>query len=230
MVLGSLLTLFEGDRTMRWTTVVALVALMGAAAWGDEKRERAFKFNKDDVGKVPSGWKAEKTGKGEGSEWKVVEDDTAPSKSGLALAQIAKSPGGVFNICVAEDTNYKDVELSVSFKAVAGDTDQGGGFVWRYKDNNNYYICRMNPLEDNYRVYKVVAGKRTQLGGKEGVKVKAGEWHKLKVDVKGNKMEGYLDGGKMWEITDNTYPDAGKVGLWSKADAQSHFDEFKAAG
>jgi hypothetical protein len=72
-----------------------------------------------------------------------VADETAPSRSGYVLAQTAKSPGGVFNICVAEDTRYKDVELSVSFKAVAGDSDQGGGFVWRYQDANNYYICRM---------------------------------------------------------------------------------------
>jgi len=176
------------------------------------------------------GWKAEKTGKGEGSVWKVVADKPAPSKSGYVLARTAKSPGGVFNICVAEDTTYQDVELFVSFKAIAGDSDQGGGFVWRYKDNNNYYSCRMNLLEDNYRVYKVVAGKRTELGRKEGLKVKVGEWHKLKVGVTGNKMKGYLDGEKMWEITDDTYKDAGKVGLWSKADAQSHFDEFKAEG
>jgi hypothetical protein len=212
---------------MRWT-IVALVALAGVAVWADEGKQRTFKFSKDDAGKVPTGWKAEKTGKGEASMWKVTEDETAPSKSGYVLAQKAESPRGVFNICIAEDTKYKDVELSVSFKAIAGKLDQGGGFVWRYKDNNNYYICRMNPLEDNYRVYKVVAGKRTQIGGKEGVKVKAGEWHNLKVGVKGKKMEGYLDGEKMWEITDETYKDAGKVGLWSKADAQTHFDEFKA--
>jgi hypothetical protein len=215
---------------MRWTTVVVLVTAAGAAAWADEGKVRAFKFGKDDLGKIPAGWKAEQTGKGEGSVWKVVEDDTAPSKSGYVLAQTARSPGGVFNICAAQDTNYKDVTLSVSFKAVAGESDQGGGFVWRYQDNNNYYICRMNPLEDNYRVYKVVASKRTQLGGKEGVKVKTGEWHKLKVEVKGDKMEGYLDGEKLWEITDETYKGAGKVGLWSKADAQTHFDEFKAEG
>ena len=122
---------------MRWTTVVALVALASAAAWAAEGKERAFKFSKDDVGKVPTGWKAEKTGKGEGSVWKVVADETAPSKSGYVLAQTAKSPGGVFNICVAEDTKYKDVDLSVSFKAVAGERDQGGGFGWRYRDNNN---------------------------------------------------------------------------------------------
>jgi hypothetical protein len=187
-------------------------------------------FGKGDVGKLPAGWKAEKTGKGEGSVWKVVADDRAPSKGGYVLAQTAESPNGVFNICVAENSKYKDVELAVSFKAIAGKHDQGGGFVWRYQDANNYYICRMNPLEDNYRVYKVVAGKRTQLGGKEEVKVKAGEWHKLKVEVKGDKMEGYLDGEKMWEITDDTYQKAGKVGLWSKSDAQTYFDDLRVRG
>jgi hypothetical protein len=212
---------------MRWTIAAALIVLAGVTVWAGEGKQRTFRFNKDDVGKVPSGWKAERTGKGEGSIWKVVADETAPSKSGYVLAQTAESPRAVFNICVAEDTKYKDVELSVSFKAVAGKLDQGGGFVWRYRDNDNYYICRMNPLEDNYRVYKVVDGKRTQLGGKEGVKIKSGEWHKLKVTVKGNKMEGYLNGEKLWEITDDTYKDAGKVGFWSKADAQTHFDEFK---
>jgi hypothetical protein len=213
---------------MRWTTAAAMIALAGATAWAEEGKLRAFKFSKDDLGKVPTGWKAEKTGRGEGSVWKVVEDDSAPSKRGYVLAQTARSPGGLFNICVAEDTNYKDVDLSVSFKAVAGDSDQGGGFVWRYKDHNNYYLCRMNPLEDNYRVYHVVAGKRVQIGGKEGIKIPVGEWHKLKVEVKGNKMTGYLDGEKIWKVTDETFKDAGKVGLWSKADAQSHFDEFKA--
>src|SRR5262249_4902958 len=170
--------------TMRWKTVFVILGLASTTLWADEGKERAFKFNKEDLGKVPAGWKAEKTGKGEGSVWKVVEDKTARSKSGLAWAQTAKSPGGVFNICVAEDTKYKDVKLSVSFKAIAGESDQGGGFVWRYQDNNNYYICRMNPLEDNYRVYHVVKGKRTQLGGKEGLKVPTAEWHKLKGEVK----------------------------------------------
>jgi hypothetical protein len=197
--------------------------------WADEK-VRAFKLSKNDVGRTPSGWKAEKTGQGEGSIWQVVEDDTAPSKAGLVLAQTAKSPGGVFNICVAEDTDYKDVTLSVSFKAVAGKRDQGGGFVWRYCDHDNYYICRMNPLEDNYRVYHVVNGKRVQTGGKEGIKIPTGEWHKLKVEVKGNEMRGYLDSEKIWEVTDDTFKDSGKVGLWTKADAQTHFDEFKASG
>src|SRR6516162_8509522 len=168
---------------MRWTNVVALVALAGAVVWADEGKERAFRFSKGDVGKVPAGWKAEKTGKGEGSVWKVVADDTAPSKSGFALAQTAEGPSSLFNVCVADDTKYKDVELSVAFKAIAGKRDQGGRFVWRYRNNNTYYICRMNPLEDNYRVYKVVNGKRSAEFQDETVKVPVGEWHTLKVKM-----------------------------------------------
>jgi hypothetical protein len=217
---------------MRWINVVAILALAGTTLWAADK-VRSIHFGKDDVGKVPAGWKAEKTGKGEGSVWKVVQDDTAPSKTGLALAQTAESPGNVFNICVVDDIKYKDVELSVSFKAVRGKKDQGGGFVWRYQDNNNYYICRMNPLEDNYRVYKVVKGVRTQLGQegtKEDLKVPVGEWHQLKVTMVGDRVQCYLDGNKVLDVKDSTYKEAGKVGLWSKADAQTHFDEFKVSG
>ena len=184
---------------MRWTTVVALVALAGAAVRAAEGQERAVQFSKGDVGKVPTGWKAEKTGKGEGSVWKVVQDNTAPSKTGLVLAQTAESPGNVFNICVLDDSRYKDVELGVAFKAIRGKKDQGGGFVWRYQDNNNYYIGRMNPLEDNYRVYKVVQGVRAQLGQegtKEDLKVPVGEWHRLKVTMAGDHIQCYLDGNK----------------------------------
>src|SRR5262249_51612482 len=148
----------QGDRTMRWATVVALGALACAAAWAEEGKKGGFHLNKNDVGKVPTGWKADKTGKGEGSVWKVVADETAPSKTGLALAQTAESPGSMFNLCVADEPSLADVEVMVSFKAVKGQKDQGGGIVWRYQDANNYYIARMNPLEDNFRVYKVIAG------------------------------------------------------------------------
>jgi hypothetical protein len=120
--------------------------------WAGDDKARTIRFSDKDEGKVPSGWKAEHTGKGEGSVWKVMADDTAPSKSGYVLAQTAESPNAYFNICVAEDTNYKDVALSVAFKAMRGSNDQGGGLVWRFRDGDNYYLCRMNPLEDNFRV------------------------------------------------------------------------------
>src|SRR5207237_689843 len=185
--------LFRGGRTMRWVKVVAVVALWGGAAWADDK-ERTVKFSKEDVGKVPAGWAAAQTGKGEGSVWKVVADDTAPSKTGFVLAQTAAGPGALFNLCVKQDSSFRDVELRVAFKAVRGAMDQGGGFVWRYQDANNYYVARMNPLEDNYRFYKVVGGKRTQLATKEGLKVPTGTWHTLAVKMVGDRVECDLDG------------------------------------
>jgi hypothetical protein len=213
---------------MRWIVPAVLVLLCVAAPAGAQQKARDFPFTKDDLGKVPAGWKAEKTGKGDGSVWKVVEDKTAPSKTGYALAQTAESPSSLFNVCVAEDTKYKDVEISVAFKANAGKRDQGGGIVWRYQDANNYYICRMNPLEDNYRVYKVVNGKRSAEFQDVMLKVPMNEWHTLKVKMAGDHIECFFDGKKYLDVRDDSIKEAGKIGLWTKADAQTSFDQFQA--
>jgi hypothetical protein len=180
------------------------------------------------VGQLPPDWMAAKTGEGPGSVWKVVEDATAPS-AGKALAQTsAEGPKPLFNLCVAKKTKFRDLELTVAFKSVAGKIDQGGGLVWRYADAKNYYVARMNPLEHNYRVYKVVAGKRTQLATAD-LKIDASKWHTLRVSHKGNQIQCYFDGKRHLDVKDDTFPKAGKVGLWTKADAQTHFADFRAA-
>ncbi len=179
------------------------------------------------VGAVPPGWTVSMTGQGPGSKWAVVEDTTAPG--GRALAQTSnEGPRPLFNLCVANAASFQDVDLTVSFKPVAGNIDQGGGPVWRYRDANNYYIARMNPLEDNYRVYKVVDGKRTQLGSAD-VSIPAGEWHVIRVVHRDDQIRCYLDGKLHLEVTDDTFIAAGKVGLWTKADAQTSFVGFRAA-
>ncbi len=209
---------------MSWITTMAAAAMITSADAGEGK-SRGLSFAKGDLGKVPAGWKATQTNKGEGSSiWKVVADETAPSKTGLALAQTAASPKQVFNLCLPEDTSFKDLEVNVHFKAVKGEVDQGGGIVWRYQDENNYYVARMNPLEDNYRVYKVVDGQRIQLGTKERLTVPVGEWHKLTIRHVGDKIECLLDGKKLLDAKDNAIAAAGKIGLWTKADAQTYFD------
>jgi hypothetical protein len=208
---------------------LALLVLAGTALRAADEKQQTFRFGKADAGKLPAGWKAEQTGKGKGSVWKVVADETAPSKGGYVLAQTAESPGALFNLCAAQDTSYKDLEMSVAFKAVRGKNDRGGGLVWRYQDHNNYYIARMNPLEDNYRVYKVVAGRRIQLGTQEDLKVPTGEWHRLRIEQVGDHIQCYLDGKKYLDVTDSTIKDAGKVGLWTKSDAQSRFDDLKVS-
>src|SRR5262245_15314187 len=132
-----------------------VIVLLAAGAVSAEDKPRTFTFAKGDLGKLPAGWQAAQTGKG-ASVWKVVADDSAPGKTGFALAQTTEDRNALFNLCVADDTSLKDVEVTVAFKANAGEKDQGGGTVWRYLDANNYYVARMNPLEDNFRVYKVV--------------------------------------------------------------------------
>jgi hypothetical protein len=207
--------------------LAAALALVGTTLWAADEAKRAFTFDKAELGKLPSGWTAAHTGKGEGSVWKVEADDTAPSKTGCALAQTAEGPNPYFNLCVVDDSNYKNPEPSVAFKAMRGKLDQGGGVVWRYQNADNYYVARMHPLEDNFRVYHVIAGKRTQLGTKEDLKVPTGTWHTIRVRQEGDHIECWLDGTKYLDVKDDAIPKAGKVGLWTKADAQTHFDEFR---
>jgi hypothetical protein len=124
-------------------------------------------------------------------------------------------------------THFQDVDLSVRIKAVAGELDQGGGVVWRARDKNNYYIARYNPLEDNFRVYKVEAGKRTQFASAKVPGDK--KWHTLRVTMAGPRVHCYLDGARYLDAEDSTFPAAGRIGLWSKADAQSYFDDVSVS-
>jgi 3-keto-disaccharide hydrolase len=205
----------------------AAIGLMSVLGFATAAEPQAWKLSGDSLGKLPPGWAADKTGTGDGSVWKVVADGTAPSKTGLVLAQTAAGPSALFNLCVKQDESYKDVELRVAFKAVKGENDQGGGFVWHYQNPNNYYVARFNPLEDNFRFYHVIDGKRTQLVTKEGIKIPTGTWHTLAVKHVGDKVECFLDGKKQLDATDSMIQKPGKVGLWTKADAQTHFDNFQ---
>jgi hypothetical protein len=178
-------------------------------------------FEGSPVGELPAGWSAAKTGEGPGSLWKVVDDGGSK-----VLAQTSpQGPNPLYNLCIADDTSYRDLTLSVSVMAVKGKIDQGGGLVWRYRDRGNYYIARWNPLETNFRVYKVVDGKRTQLATAD-VAAAADQWHKIKIDQVGQKIRCYLDGKLHLEAADNTFNQPGKIGLWTKADAQTYFNDL----
>jgi len=218
----------RGAIMTRLHTWMALILFAGCALAADDK-ERSFKFGKDDLGKVPKGWTVDRTGKGDGSVWKVAADDTAPSRSGFALAQTAKSPRAMFNLCVVDDTSFQDLSLSVAYKAISGEDDKGGGLAWRYKDANNYYVTRYNPIERNLRLYKVVDGKREQLATEEKIRVADDEWHRIAVKHVGEQIEVSLDGKKILEAKDKTFEKAGKVGVWTKADAETRFDDLKVA-
>jgi hypothetical protein len=199
-------------------SVLLLATLVSAA----EATSTRWDFEDAVLGKLPTGWLAAKTGKGPGSEWKVVEDQTAPKGSKVLAQTSADAPNASFNLCVANESKFRDLDLSVSFKAVDGEVDQGGGPVWRYQDANNYYVARMNPLEKNFRVYKVVNGKRLQLET-ANVEGAAGTWHTIRVVHRGSHIQCYFNGKLHLDVKDDAIQQPGKIGLWTKADAQTHF-------
>lgn len=170
---------------------------------------------------LPCGWAVAKTGNGEGSVWKIQEDTTSPSGKKV-LTQTASGPGLLFNLCVADQPRHADVDLTIKLKALSGKIDQGGGPVWRYQDANNYYIARVNPLENNFRVYKVVDGKRTQLGTAD-VQATAGQWHTIRIAHRANRIQCSLNGKLSLDVTDDTIAKGGQIGFWTKADAVTSF-------
>lgn len=184
--------------------------------------ERRWDFDGETAGALPAGFEVVR------GEWALVEDGPAPG-AGRALAQRAKSTGSAYNLVLIEGTAYRDVDLSVRVKAISGEEDQGGGLVWRAKDGENYYIARYNPLEANFRVYKVAGGKRSSPLASADVGAAPG-WHEVRVTMKGPEIRCFLDGKEWLRAQDSIFPAAGRIGLWSKADARSLFDSLRAAG
>jgi hypothetical protein len=181
-------------------------------------------FDKDNVGKAPAGWTATQTGHGK-AKWTVVQDDTAPSKPNV----LKQSGEATFPVCLKNDTDLKDGFVEVKFKPLAGKEDQAGGVVWRAKDADNYYIARANALEDNVTIYHTIKGRRVAFKN-INTKVTSGAWHTLRVDFVGNKFTVTFDGQKVIEATDDNFADAGKVGVWTKADSVTLFDDFTFGG
>lgn len=211
----------------RFVIPIAVVAPCAMIATVEAPPQAAtWDFETAVAGELPNGWASAKTGQGDESTWKIVEDSSAPAGAKV-LAQTAKSPGSMFNLCIANAATFKDVEMTVSFKAVAGRIDQGGGLVWRYLDANNYYVVRMNPLEGNFRLFKVENGNRSMIASKDGVAMSDGKWHTMSLTTKGQHIECSLDGRKYLEANDATFCNGGKVGLWTKADAQTYFDDLR---
>jgi hypothetical protein len=203
---------------MKSLVIGALLVLVPTTLFSQGER-REWNFENDRVATVPKGFTSE-TG-----EWRIANDSTAPS--GLhVLAQRAKSPRSTFNVCLNEDTLYTHLDISVRIKAVAGKIDQGGGLIWRAKDGKNYYVAWFNPLDNSYQVCVVENGHSVDL---QSVAVKdVGGWRTMAVSVTADRIECYLDGKKLLDVKDSTFRGPGKIGLWTRSDAQTYFDNLVA--
>jgi uncharacterized membrane protein YkoI len=176
------------------------------------------------AGRLPESWKVETTGSAaELATWSVVADDTAPTKGhALALTKTNHDSKSAFNLCWTDSILFGDGSIEASMKPVSGAEDQGGGLVWRVQDKDDYYLCRANPLEKNFRVYVVQDGKRRELASAD-VDAAAGAWHRIRVEQEGEHIVCSLDGKKLLEASDATVPGQGGIGFWTKADAVSSF-------
>src|SRR6266566_5888076 len=205
-------------------TAAMFLCFMEATAMADN----TARFETEQVGATPKGWAATITGRGN-AKWTVEQDQTAPSKSKV----IKQSGVATYPLLLKDDTNVKDGFIEVKFKAIDGSEDRAAGLVWRARDANNYYVVRANALEDNVVLYKTVSGVRSPLDivGRLGgygvdVAVPSNQWHSLRIDFKGSRFRVLYNGKELFEVEDSTFTDAGKVGLWTKADSVTLFDEI----
>lgn len=196
---------------------------------------QGVRFDEEKPGDLPSGWATAVTHEGARPKWAVVSDETAPSRPNVLAQLSSEAARAQFPLAIFEGATLQNGEIEVKFKPVSGEVDRAAGLVWRYRDQNNYYIVRANALEDNVVLYKVEEGKRTSLAptgtaaGTYGVdrEVPAGRWSALKVVVEGARFTVFFDGERLFEVEDETFTGAGGVGLWTKADSVTYFDDFE---
>ncbi len=183
-------------------------------------------FDKLELDKSPTGWKTAYTNAAPGkAEWMVAYDPVAPTLPNVFRLAKTESGPNTFNLALVENGSFRDVDLSVKIQPNSGTKDQGGGLVWRVKDERNYLLCRINPLESNIRVYRVENGERTQLQTAALV-TKAGFWYTLRVVMSGDRITCYVNTVEFISAREGTMKDAGTVGLWTKGDAATSFDNF----
>jgi hypothetical protein len=190
---------------------------------------RKVDFSDDAIEQAPKGFEFGHTAKvGAPGKWVVLAEG-----GNKYLAQVdPDSTRSRFPVAVVSDVTVTDVDLSARFRPISGRVDQAAGLVWRFQNEDNYYIVRANALENNVVLYKVEKGKRTDLPVKgEGrtygrkAQVPSAQWSTLRVVAAGARFEVFFNGSKLYEVEDTTFTQPGKVGLWTKADSVTQFDD-----
>lgn len=200
--------------------MVRIIAGLAMAALATAGRAETVGFNADPVGAPPAGWLCGSTGGG-APRWTVEADAGAPSPPNV----LKQSGNGPFPWCVKQGTSLSDGAVEVKFKPLSGREDQAGGLVWRWKDGDTYYVARANALENNVALYYVQRGDRVTLKYVDAP-VAANVWHGLRVEFRGTRIRVLLDGKPYIELDDDRIAGPGAIGVWTKADSVTAFDDF----
>ena len=206
---------FNEEIEMKQTSIGLVASLVTATALA-----QTVGFGTDPIGSAPSGWSCGVTGRGK-PHWAVAADSSAPGKGNVLL----QDGSGTFPWCVKSGIAIADGYVEVKFKSISGREDQAGGVVWRWKDGDNYYVARANALENNISLYYTERGSRKTLKYVDAL-VGRGSWHTLRVEFSGTKIGVSLDGKRYIDFDDSHFSGPGAVGVWTKSDSVTAFDEF----
>jgi hypothetical protein len=199
-------------------------ALLVSSAGAQSALALSLTFDQAAPSGLPSQFEAALTGKGVPPRWEVIEDKSAAG--GKVLAELSGDRSDYrFPLAILKEVSGASLEASIRFKAVSGKVDQAAGIAFRLQDENNYYVVRANALENNVRLYTVIKGDRKQMAGKD-IKVPAGVWQTLTVRALGNRIEVEFNGQTIITKDDASFPIAGRVALWTKADSLTHFESL----
>ena len=194
-------------------------ALTGPMAWA---------FDDVALGALPAGFVVDATRRvGPLATWEVAASAGAPSAPhALSLSYPNHRSYDSFNLCWNRGVRFLDGVISVKLCARSGKEDQGGGLMWRAQGPDDYYVARLNPLEGNLRLYHVVGGNRTMLASAD-CKAAPGQWNELRIEHRGDVIRCSLDSAQLIDVKDSTIGKAGGIGLWTKADAATDFDDLR---
>jgi hypothetical protein len=206
-------------RTFTWLVVFGLTAAP----------VRVVTFDNAQLGRTPPDWTVAMTNHGRPPRWEIVKDMSAATQP-YVFAQVSTDPlRDRYPLAIFNDITFRDGEVSVRLKPVSGREVQAGGLVWRYRDENNYYLARANALEKNVQVFKVENGIRTPIMAGVHHEIPTNAWSILKVSARGNRFQVYMDHRRILQGWDNTFMSGGKVGLWTVADSVTYFDDFRVS-
>jgi len=225
------------DRSAQGRLIGALLVWLvgGPAAAKELPAVTVLDFEDATVGALPSGFSIALSGGGGPAAWAIQEDASSAAGSKVLVQTSRDETSKRFPLCVYEPFSARDVDLAVRFKPISGKVDQAAGLVFRYRDSSNYYIVRANALEENVVLYKVEDGKRSDLKPVDGglfaygkkAPVPGQTWGVLRVVARGDRFSVHLNGNHLFDVEDATFSDAGRVGLWTKADSVTAFDELR---
>lgn len=202
------------------TKIVVGLMIVGPMVAALAARAETVSFDRDPAGGSPAGWNCGSTDGG-APRWEVEADKDAPSAPNV----LVQSGSGSYPWCVKEGTSLANGVVEVKFKPLAGVDDQAGGVVWRWKNGDTYYVALADAL-DNEMTLSYVESGRMRIVRTAKAPMSADSWHKLRVEFDGTRIRVMLDGTSYIEADHSRIKGAGAVGIWTKADSVTAFDDF----